>query len=235
MKYYSPCYSIKARPFSASSTTASFGSRLVPHHKDLSMNPKITFYKVDNYGRDGYINVPNGGFTKEWHDSFHQNYPSKATIGEFLRYSYKQPHFSRYRNDGFGRDSYIFDECGGFYKPSNYPFNSKIFIKSLREYKYDAFVNESLLVKKNDYQRYVKNFKPLKVIRQLNSERKIQRINSARLSKPKRQREKYVNPEYTYREIRSKRPIDKIEKNNIKQNLSLIEKIMNAIFKLFRK
>ena len=51
--------STKGIPFTATSTTAYFGSRCVPHIKDININPKVTNYQPDGYGRDTYIKVPN--------------------------------------------------------------------------------------------------------------------------------------------------------------------------------
>ena len=59
-------YKIKGRPFSSTSTTAFFGSRVHPQGKDYRMNPKVAMYQTDGFGRDTYIKEPNGGFRKSW-------------------------------------------------------------------------------------------------------------------------------------------------------------------------
>ena len=52
---------MKNRPTSASTATT-FGSVKSP--KNLSMNPKVSNYYNNGGGRDSYIGVDNGGFSK---------------------------------------------------------------------------------------------------------------------------------------------------------------------------
>ena len=182
----------KNRPFSATSTTASFGSRCYSKIKDLSMQPHISIYKTNGYGRDSYIEVPNGGFRKEWHNSFVQNYHTKLLVSECMKKSSSPGRFCVYRPNGLGRDSYIYKNCGGFDHSESYPLHYSSFFGELRNYKYDPLVNDSIIKKKYDYNRYVKLFRRPHEIHESNIRNRMLKALSGRLSQPKRRREKIV-------------------------------------------
>lgn len=52
---------MKSRPMSAT-TASSFGN--FKQSKNLEMNPKVSNYQSNGSGRDSYIKMGNGGFTK---------------------------------------------------------------------------------------------------------------------------------------------------------------------------
>lgn len=182
----------RGRPYSAASTTATFGSRCTPQMKDYKMNPKVTMYQTDGFGRDTYIKEPNGGFRKSWANHYHQSYPFRMTMTEFLKNTHITSKFPIYRTNGLGRDSYIYKSCGGFYHEYNYPSNYKVFFSSLRNYRYDPYVNEPLMKSTNDYQRYAKLYQTPVQAKNNIQNRQYQRALSARLARPKHQRIKIV-------------------------------------------
>ena len=123
-------YKIKERPYSSTSTTAFFGSRVAPHNKDYRMNPKVAMYQTDGFGRDTYIKEPNGGFRKSWANLYHHDYYNKMSLTDYLKSCNINPKFPIYRANGTGRDMYIKGTCGGFYHPQSYPIHySKFFFK----------------------------------------------------------------------------------------------------------
>ena len=183
----------KGRPFTSTSTTGFFGARIQTRNKNLSMNPKVSMYQTDGFGRDSYIKIPNGGFRKVWNNNFHQSYFNKKSLTDYIKSTRISPKFAIYRCDGSGRDTYIQKSCGGFYHLYNFPVNYKSFFGSLREYSYDPFVNEKLEKNKYNFQKYVKLFSTPKEAIQANKLRKLQRTSSAKLAVPKYIREKYDN------------------------------------------
>jgi hypothetical protein len=123
------------------------------------MNPKVSMYQTDGFGRDTYIKEPNGGFRKSWTNIYHQNYYNKMSLTDYLKSCDINPKFPIYRANGTGRDMYIKRNCGGFYHSNNYPVHYSKFFGELRNYEYDPIVNERLVKSKYDYQRYVKMFR----------------------------------------------------------------------------
>ena len=97
---------------------------------------------------------------------------------------------------------YIKGTCGGFYHPQSFPIHYSRFFGELRNYEYDPIVNERLVKNKYDYQRYVKMFRSPKEIDDAIKLRTRQRAASARLSRPKRQKNKFESEKfrdkYTY-------------------------------------
>jgi hypothetical protein len=79
-----------------------------------------------------------------------------------------------------------------FLHTNNFPHHFKEFFGKLRKYDYNPFVNESFNQKKYDYSRYVRLFKSSKQIEIDKKVGKLQRASSARLSIPKRRREKIL-------------------------------------------
>ena len=183
----------KAKPFSSTSVDGLFGAKFQNRNKILSMNPKVSMYQTDGFGRDSYIKVPNGGFRKTWKNDFHQCFFNKNSLSDCIKSTKVTPKFAIYRCDGTGRDTYIQRSCGGFYHVFNYPVHYQKFFGQLREYSHDSFVNESLEKNKYNYQKYVKLFRTPKEIVQANKLRKIQRNSSAKLAVPKYIKEKYGN------------------------------------------
>ena len=176
--------STKGRPFSASSSTAYFGSRSALNIKNLSMNPKVSNYQNDGYGRDTYIKIPNGGFRQTWTNNYRMIYFNKKSMNDYLKSTNINPKFPIYKSNGWGRDSYIFKNCGGFFqlRPGNY---KKEFFGNLRNYNYDPFVNENINPKKNDYLRYVRMYRKPKEVLASKELLKKQRETSNRLAKPR--------------------------------------------------
>ena len=189
-------YKVRGRPYTSTSTTAFFGSRCVPILKNYKMNPKVSMYQTDGFGRDTYIKEPNGGFRKSWSNIYHQNYYNKMSLTDYLKACNINPKFPIYRSDGTGRDMYIKGTCGGFYHPYNFPVHFTKFFGDLRNYEYDPIVNERLEKNKYDYQRYVKMFRTPKEIGNAIQLRKLQRASSARLATPKYQRKKFNTTQY---------------------------------------
>ena len=160
------------------------------------MNPKVSMYQTDGYGRDTYIKEPNGGFRKSWANLYHHDFFNKMSLTEYLKSCNINPKFPIYRANGTGRDMYIKGTCGGFYHPQNFPIHFSKFFGDLRSYEYDPIVNERLVKNKYDYQRYVKMFRtPEEVVHSIRL-RKNQRATSARLATPKYQRGKYQKEKY---------------------------------------
>ena len=184
-------YNVKGRPYSSTSTTAYFGSRCTARNKDYRMNPKVSMYQTDGFGRDTYIKEPNGGFRKSWTNIYHQNYYNKMSLTDYLKSCDINPKFPIYRANGTGRDMYIKRNCGGFYHSNNYPVHYSRFFGELRNYEYDPIVNERLVKSKYDYQRYVKMFRTPNEIRESIQLGKRQRATSARLATPKYQKRKF--------------------------------------------
>lgn len=182
----------KGRPYSATAKTAPFGSRCQPQIKDYKMTPKVAMYQTDGFGRDTYIKEPNGGFRKAWANHYHQNYYNKMSLTDYLKACNITPKFPIYRANGTGRDMYIKEDCGGYYHPVNFPVHYTRFFGDLRHYAYDPIVNERLVKSKYDYQRYVKMFRSPKEIGKAIDLRTRQRATSARLSRPKYQKQKFV-------------------------------------------
>ena len=189
-------YSVKGRPFTSTSTTAFFGSRCIPNLKNFKMNPKVSMYQTDGYGRDTYIKEPNGGFRKSWANLYHHDFFNKMSLTEYLKSCDINPKFPIYRANGTGRDMYIKGTCGGFYHPQNFPIHFSKFFGDLRSYEYDPIVNERLVKNKYDYQRYVKMFRTPKEIVNSMRLKSRQRATSARLATPKYQRGKYQQEKY---------------------------------------
>ena len=184
--------STKGRPFSASYTNSLFGSRSQPNIKDLKVNGKITNYRNDGYGRDTYIEFPNGGFRQCWNNNYHSFYFNKKSMSEYLKFTNINPKFPIYKSNGYGRDSYIYNDCGGFYHKNNFPHHYKEFFGKLRYYDYNPFVNDSVNHSKYDYSKYCKLFRTPKQIEQSKKLAKLKRSASARLSIPKRKKEKVI-------------------------------------------
>ena len=184
--------SSKGRPFSATSSSAYFGSRSATNIKNLSMNPKVSNYQNDGYGRDSYIKIPNGGFRQTCRNNYRIIYYNKKSMNDYLKSTNINPKFPIYKSNGCGRDSYIYNDCGGFYHKNNFPHHTKEFFGKLRKYEYSPFVNESFNQKKYDYSRYCKLFRTPKQIEQSKKLAKLQRSASARLSIPKRKKEKVI-------------------------------------------
>ena len=189
-------YSVKGRPFTSTSTTAFFGSRSIPYLKNYKMNPKVSMYQTDGFGRDTYIKEPNGGFRKSWSNLYHHDFYNKMSMTDYLKSCEITPKFPIYRANGTGRDMYIKGTCGGFYHTHNYPIHFSKFFGDLRNYEYDPIVNERLLKNKYDYQRYVKMFRTPKEIVNSMRLKSRQRATSARLATPKYQRGKYQQEKY---------------------------------------
>ena len=184
--------STKGRPFSASSSTAYFGSRSALNIKNLSMNPKVSNYQNDGYGRDTYIKIPNGGFRQTWTNNYRMIYFNKKSMNDYLKSTNINPKFPIYKSNGWGRDSYIYNDCGGFYHTNNFPHHFKEFFGKLRKYDYNPFVNESFNQKKYDYSRYVRLFKSSKQIEIDKKVRKLKKDSSDILSISKRRWEKIL-------------------------------------------
>jgi hypothetical protein len=176
--------STKGVPFTATSTTALFGSRNLNGVQDIRITNKTTNYVNDGCGRDNYIKFPNGGFRHTWENNYRNSYNSKMSLNDYLKFTNINPKFSIYQSDGCGRDSYIIKNCGGFYqlRPGNYKQN---YFGNLRNYNYDPFVNDNFNRKENDYMRYVRMYRTPKEIQASKDLSKKQRATSARLSKPK--------------------------------------------------
>ena len=189
-------YKIKGRPYSSTSTTAFFGSRVAPQGKDYRMNPKVAMYQTDGFGRDTYIKEPNGGFRKSWANLYHHDYFNKMSLTDYLKSCNINPKFPIYRSNGTGRDMYIKGDCGGFYHKQSFPIHYSKFFGELRYYDYDPIVNERLVKSKYDYQRYVKMFRTPQEIGAAIQLRTRQRATSARLSTPKYQRRKFRNSSF---------------------------------------
>ena len=189
-------YRVKGRPFTSTSTSAFFGSRCIPNLKNFKMNPKVSMYQTDGYGRDTYIKEPNGGFRKSWANLYHHDFFNKMSLTEYLKSCDINPKFPIYRANGTGRDMYIKGTCGGFYHPQNFPIHFSKFFGDLRSYEYDPIVNERLVKNKYDYQRYVKMFRTPKEIVNSMRLKSRQRATSARLATPKYQRGKYQQEKY---------------------------------------
>jgi hypothetical protein len=189
-------YKIKGRPYSSTSTTAYFGSRVAPHNKDYKMNPKVAMYQTDGFGRDTYIKIPNGGFRKTWSNLYHHDRFNKMSLTDYLKTCNIISKFPIYYSNGTGRDIYIKDTCGGFYHAYGYPVHYTKFFGALREYDYDPIVNERLVKNKYDYQRYVKMFRTPKEIDDSIKLRTRQRAVSARLSEPKHRRKKFIASQF---------------------------------------
>ena len=184
-------YKLKGRPYTSTSTTAFFGSRCVSHKKDYRMNPKVSMYQTDGFGRDTYIKEPNGGFRKSWANLYHHDYFNKMALTDYLKTCNIIPKFPIYRSDGKGRDMYIKRNCGGFYHQNNYSIHYTKFFGELRNYEYDPIVNERLVKNKYDYQRYAKMFRtPEEIVRAIKLKTR-QRATSTRLAKPKYQKSKF--------------------------------------------
>ena len=189
-------YCVKGRPYTSTSTTAFFGSRSIPNLKNFKMNPKVSMYQTDGFGRDTYIKEPNGGFRKSWSNLYHHDFFNKMSLTEYVKSCEMTPKFPIYRSNGTGRDMYIKRNCGGFYHPYNFPIHYTKFFGDLRYYKYDPIVNERLVKNKYDYQRYVKMFRTPQEIDDSIQLRTRQRATSARLATPKYQRAKYQREKY---------------------------------------
>ena len=189
-------YRVKGRPFTSTSTSAFFGSRCIPNLKNFKMNPKVSMYQTDGYGRDTYIKEPNGSFRKSWANLYHHDFFNKMSLTEYLKSCDINPKFPIYRANGTGRDMYIKGTCGGFYHPQNFPIHFSKFFGDLRSYEYDPIVNERLVKNKYDYQRYVKMFRTPKEIVNSMRLKSRQRATSARLATPKYQRGKYQQEKY---------------------------------------
>ena len=174
--------SSKGRPFSATSSSAYFGSRSATNIKNLSMNPKVSNYQNDGYGRDSYIKIPNGGFRQTWRNNYRIIYFNKKSMNDYLKNTNINPKFPIYKSNGRGRDSYIYYNCGGFYQIRN----NNDFSKNLRNYQ--PYITENAERAKYDYNRYVKMFRSPKEIEKSKNLAKLQRATSARLSKPKHQK-----------------------------------------------
>ncbi len=174
--------SSKGRPFSATSSTAYFGSRSAINIKNLSMNPKVTNYQNDGYGRDTYIKFPNGGFRHSWNNNYRTIYYNKKSLTEYIKSVNINPKFPIYKSNGGGRDSYIYYNCGGFYQLRG----SKDFSRNLRQYQ--PSVTENAEKAKYDYNRYVKMFRSPKEIEKSKTLAKTQRATSARLARPRVQK-----------------------------------------------
>ena len=78
--------STKGPPYTSTSTTAYFGSRAYPHIKYININPKVTNYQNDGYGRDTYIKFPNGGFRHTWENNYRNSYNSKMSLNDYLKF-----------------------------------------------------------------------------------------------------------------------------------------------------
>ena len=176
--------STKVLPYTATSTTAYFGSRCQPHIKDININPKVSNYQPDGYGRDTYIKVPNGGFRHTWNNNYRTIYYNKKSLTEYIKNVNINPKFPIYKSNGGGRDSYIYYNCGGFYQTKK----NNDFSRNLRNYQ--PYETENVERAKYDYNRYVKMFRSPKEIEKSKSLAKLQRATSARLSKPKNQKNK---------------------------------------------
>ena len=174
----------KGRPYTSTSTTANFGANSINKIRDINIIPKVSNYRNDGCGRDNYIKFPNGGFLHSWNNNYRTIYYNKLSMTEYLKSSNINPKFSIYKSNGWGRDSYIFKNCGGFFqlRPGNY---KKEFFGNLRNYNYDPFVNENINPKKNDYLRYVKMYKKPKEVLAAKELMKKQRATSNRLAKPR--------------------------------------------------
>ena len=189
-------YRVKGRPYTSTSTTAFFGSRIIPNLKNFKMNPKVAMYQTDGFGRDTYIKEPNGGFRKSWANLYHHDFFNKMSLTEYLKSCEITSKFPIYRSNGTGRDMYIKGTCGGFYHPYNYPIHYTKFFGDLRSYEYDPIGNERLVKKKYDYQRYVRMFRTPQEIDDSIQLRTRQRATSARLATPKYQRSKYQKEKF---------------------------------------
>ena len=88
-----------------------------------------------------------------------------------------KPKINIYHNNGSGRDSFISETCGGFYKSGEITVHTYTY--TLRNY------NLKPVFMKNDFLKKSQNFVRKEVIPLINNISKIQRVTSARLSKPK--------------------------------------------------
>jgi hypothetical protein len=175
------------RPLSSQHNKTSFGEFYMT--KKLEQNPKVTNYRVDGSGRDSYINYDNGGNVKTSSEGW-SKYTSKRGYMQYNTKNYNVvSKVSIYKSDGAGRDQYIVQDCGGFYNSGNSinkPITKYSFKNILRSY--DIKPTKVLV---NDYSNLCKNH--------INNSEKIkaaeisksQRVQSARLSVPKRRNQKY--------------------------------------------
>ena len=75
--------STKGVPFTATSTTALFGSRNLNGVQDIRITNKTTNYVNDGCGRDNYIKFPNGGFRHTWENNYRNSYTRPPGSGPF--------------------------------------------------------------------------------------------------------------------------------------------------------
>lgn len=179
------------RPLSAQHNKTSFGEFYMT--KKLDIIPKSVNYRVDGSGRDSFINFNNGGNIKSSNELGHFKYSNKKGVCFF---NSGKPYnvlskVTIYKSDGMGRDQYIVKDCGGFYKGgSNY---SNGFRTSLRNY--DVKPTKVL---PNDFSLLSKNHLLNSVKQKIEETSKKQRIQSARLSVPKKVSQKYYNANAIY-------------------------------------
>jgi hypothetical protein len=156
--------------------------------KKLDIVPKSVNYRVDGSGRDSFINFNNGGNIKSSNELGHFKYSNKKGVCFF---NSGKPYnvlskVTIYKSDGMGRDQYIVKDCGGFYK-SGENYNSS-FRTSLRNYN-----TKPTKVLQNDFSLLSKNHLLNSVKQKIEETTKKQRIQSARLSVPKKVVQKYNN------------------------------------------
>ena len=87
------------------------------------------------------------------------------------------PKINIYHNNGSGRDSFISNTCGGFYKSGGITVHTYSY--SLRNY------GSKPVVLKNDFLKMSQNFVKKEVVPFIKETTRLQRATSARLSKPK--------------------------------------------------
>ena len=61
-----------SRPLSAHSI-ASFGQQYARTPNNLELKPKVSNYNSNGSGRDSYIKMSNGGFSKSWNNNYHNS------------------------------------------------------------------------------------------------------------------------------------------------------------------
>ena len=61
-----------SRPLSAHSYT-SFGHQNTKTPNYLEINPKVSNYNSNGSGRDSYIKMSNGGFSRSWNNTYHNS------------------------------------------------------------------------------------------------------------------------------------------------------------------
>jgi hypothetical protein len=176
------------RPLSAQHSKTSFGEFYMT--KKLDIIPKVSNYRIDGSGRDGYINSNNGGNSRSIAENGWCKYTSKrGYLNNFTTKNYNViSKVNIYKSDGNGRDQYIVRDCGGFYKEGSKAVNPHTFRTSLRNYE-----SKPTRIAVNNFSELCKNHLLKSTKEKLIETSKKQRVQSARLSVPKKVNSKYVH------------------------------------------